>query len=111
MFLEEVGFAQNGPSILKVDNKALEYIARDPVMNTNLKHMKRRHFFVREQVENGEIEVCWDYGLGNEADVFTKAMPVARMKELSARLRDSVGALEALKSKAKGSGKGAAAKA
>ena len=37
--------------MLKVDNKALEFIARDPVMNTALKHMRRRHFFVREQEE------------------------------------------------------------
>ena len=55
MFMEEVGFAQKGPSMLKVDNKALEYIAQDPVMNTNLKHMQRRHFFVREQQENEAV--------------------------------------------------------
>ena len=68
-------------------------------MNTELKHMMRRHFFVREQEENGEVVVCWDYGVGNEADVLTKALPVGRHKELSARFRDSVGAMESYLSK------------
>ena len=51
--------------------------------------------FVREQEENGEILVCWDYGIGNEADVLTKALPVGRHRELSARFRDTTEALPA----------------
>ena len=57
---------------------------------------------MREQVENGEIIVCWDYGLGNEADVFTKALPAARHRELCARLRDSHDALGKFLAKVKG---------
>ena len=39
-----------------------------------MKHVERRHFFVRDMVEKGEIEVPFVPTAANVADFFTKPM-------------------------------------
>ena len=49
----------------------------------NMKHVARRHFYVREIQEMGLIRVCWWHGKGNEADAVTKALPKVRHMSLT----------------------------
>ena len=49
----------------------------------NMKHVARRHFYVREIQEMGLIRVCWWHGKGNEADALTKALPKVRHMSLT----------------------------
>ena len=42
-----------------------------------MKHVERRHFFVRDMVEKGEIEVPFVPTADNVADFFTKPMHTA----------------------------------
>ena len=56
------------PAPLFVDNLPAVQISKDPVTANNMKHVARRHFYVREVQEMGLIRVCWWHGKGNEAD-------------------------------------------
>ena len=64
-------------------------------MKSGLKHVQRRHYFVRDMVENGEISVLKvDTAVIRSytaADVFTKHLPPERQRELAAQLRGGKG--------------------
>ena len=60
---------------------------------STLKHVQRRHFFVRECVENGELVVLPVDTSRNVADVLTKVLCVARFRELAAALYGGFGAV------------------
>ena len=47
-----------------------------------MKHVERRHFFVRECVENLQIVVPFVASTDNEADFFTKALPAKTFFEM-----------------------------
>ena len=84
--LEHMGLAQTGATRLLIDNKGVTDIARDPVSTTALKHVKRRHFFVREVQQAGEIIAVPVGSNQNIADIFTKETKPVRFGELCKRL-------------------------
>ena len=47
-----------------------------------MKHVERRHFFVRELVQNGKLNVTYISTDDNVADIFTKPLATKRFKEL-----------------------------
>ena len=59
-------------------------LARDPILFKKSKHIRRRHFFHRECVENGEIEPVFVPTDKNFADALTKALD----KTIFLRLRE-----------------------
>jgi hypothetical protein len=80
--------AANGdPTCIFEDNQAALQIARDHRFSERTKHVALRHFFIREQIEAGELfsEYCSTTKM--IADVFTK--PLERV--LFCRLRDLLG--------------------
>ena len=71
---DEFGFPQTQPTTLYMDNKAAVALAQNPHSNHKTKHLARRHIYLRECVEHGEIAVKTiptDY---NVSDMFTKAL-------------------------------------
>ena len=76
-----------GPTAICCDNKGVTDIARDPVSTNALKHVKRRHFFVRELQDAGEVVMVPVASSANVADVFTKALAEPRFTGLAKRLR------------------------
>ena len=44
-----------GEDAVAIDNTGAVAISQDPAMKSGLKHVQRRHYFVRDMVENGEI--------------------------------------------------------
>ena len=60
---------------MKVDNQSAIAIAYNPEHLQRVKHMERRHFFVRELVENHQIRVPFVRTVDNLADFFTKPLP------------------------------------
>ena len=86
MVTEFMGFPQHGATPLYIDNKGVGDIARDPISTTALKHVKRRHFFVREIQDSGEITVMSVESNHNLSDILTKEMKPARYSEMSRRL-------------------------
>ena len=59
---------------LSEDNKGARDLAYNPEHHQRSKHIDRRHFYVREMVENGEIVVPYVQSDDNLADFFTKPL-------------------------------------
>ena len=72
--LAGVGDAQPDPSVLFTDSKAARDISYNPEQHDRMKHVQRRHFFVRDMVESFEITVPYVATADNIADFFTKQM-------------------------------------
>ena len=74
-FVREFGLKGSEPVELHVDNKSAIDVAYNPEHHTRMKHVERRHFFVRELVEDGVIRVPYVHTDRNLADFFTKCQP------------------------------------
>jgi len=85
ILLEELGFEQTRPTEINVDNTAARQVAMEPVLSSEMKHVRRRHYFARQMQEVGEIVVNWVDTKFNWADALTKALPAARHRELTSQ--------------------------
>ena len=65
----------DGPTPIHADNKAAIDLSYNPEHHQRTKHINRRHFFIRDCVENMEISVPFVGTADNRADFFTKALP------------------------------------
>ena len=74
MFLDELGLGDPSPTTLAVDNTAARDLAYNPEHHKRVKHIERRHFFVRELVERNELRVPYVNTVDNIADFFTKPL-------------------------------------
>ena len=73
-FTEELGLRDSGPISLSVDNTGARDLAYNPEHHQRTKHIARRHFFVREAVENLRLVVPFVSTTDNMADFFTKPL-------------------------------------
>mgnify|MGYP002049029394 FL=1 len=70
------------PTSLATDSKSARDVSYNPEHHDRMKHVERRHFFVRDMVESFEIEVPFVPTNKNPADFFTKPMKnAARFRE------------------------------
>ena len=74
-FIAEMGFPQDEPTTMYVDNTATVNLAYNPEYHNRTKHIDRRHFYVREQVEDHTLCVRYVQSADNLADFFTKPLP------------------------------------
>ena len=75
-YLDELG--ERDPSVpvkLAVDNTGARDLAYNPEHHAKTKHIERRHFFVREMVEEMRLRVPYVNTVDNLADFFTKPLP------------------------------------
>ena len=82
-FLSELQLHDASAVKMACDNQATINSAYNPENHDKLKHVERRHFFVRECVEDGRIVVPYVKTTDNLADFFTK--PLAGPQFRSAR--------------------------
>ena len=78
----ELGMGSDEPTDLFLDNKSAIDVAHNPEHHGRMKHVQRRHFFVRELVEDHVIRVPYVSTDDNLADFFTKCLPAARFFQL-----------------------------
>ncbi|KAM3964295.1 uncharacterized protein ACR2FA_001787 [Aphomia sociella] len=71
------------PPILQVDNEAAVRLAENPEFHKRTKHIRIRHFFVRELVTNGELQIARVCSEMQLADIFTKALPRPRLEKIT----------------------------
>jgi len=71
---EELGFATLNPTTIYMDNKAAVDLAYNQEHHRRTKHITRRHFFIRELVEDQSITVPYIRSADNIADFFTKIL-------------------------------------
>ena len=73
-FIAGLGDAAASPSELFTDSKSARDVSYNPEQHDRMKHVQRRHFFVRDMVESFEITVPYVATADNIADFFTKQM-------------------------------------
>ncbi|KAG7582977.1 Zinc finger CCHC-type [Arabidopsis suecica] len=98
--LSEIAGAPCEKVVILIDNQSAIALTKNPVFHGRSKHIHRRYHFIRECVENGQIEVLHVPGEEQKADVLTKALGRIKFKEM----RDLIGIqdLERLELKLKG---------
>ena len=75
------GLEKGDPIELAVDNTAARDIAYKPEHHQRVKHIQRRHFFVRECVENLQITVPYVNTVDNLADFLPFGSTVDNLAE------------------------------
>ena len=74
--LEELGVpTRDAPTHMSMDNQSAIAVSYNPEHHGRMKHVERRHFFVRECVENQQLVVPFVATHENMADFFTKPLP------------------------------------
>ena len=73
-FAEELGVHDGSAIDLHVDNKSAIDLAYNPEHHQRSKHIQRRHFYIRELVEELRINVPFVASADNIADFFTKPL-------------------------------------
>nr|GEX30746.1 retrovirus-related Pol polyprotein from transposon TNT 1-94 [Tanacetum cinerariifolium] len=83
--LQDYGFNYNKIP-LYYDSQSAIAISCNPVHHSRTKHIHTRYHFIKEQVENGIIELYFVRTEYQLADMFTKALPEDRFKYLVRRI-------------------------
>lgn len=73
-FLSDLGLPSADTVALATDNSAARDLAYHPKHHERTKHIERRHFFVRDMVENHMLVVPYVASSDNMADFFTKPL-------------------------------------
>nr|GFA48411.1 hypothetical protein [Tanacetum cinerariifolium] len=82
---EDYGFIYNKIP-LYCDSQSAIAISCNPVQHSRTKHIHTRYHFIKEQVENGIIELYFVITEFQLEDMFTKALPEDRFKYLVRRI-------------------------
>lgn len=85
--LEQLGRPCDGATQIFGDNNGALALAKDPVFHSRSKHIKVRYHFVRELIDDGEVDCRRVNTRDNASDVFTK--PLCRLT--FAQFRDALG--------------------
>jgi hypothetical protein len=88
--LEDIGEKQEDAVHLHCDNKSAIAMAKNPVYHSRTRHIAIKHHFIREAIEEGEVELKFCRSEEQVADIFTKALP----KEKFQQFREALGVQE-----------------
>lgn len=72
--LENLGFPQESPTEVHVDNRSAIALAKNPVFHERSKHIDTRFHFIREHVKQKEVELVYCKSYDQVADIFTKPL-------------------------------------
>ena len=82
-----LGAPEETPSSLSTDSTCARAVSYNPEHHDKMKHVERRHFYVRDMVEKFELEVPYVPTKENPADFFTKPMKnAAQFREFRNRI-------------------------
>ena len=77
-FCDELDPPAPRPMTLATDNTAARDLSYNPEHHERTKHIARRHFFIRDCVEDHSLQVPFVHSHDNLADFFTKYLPPKR---------------------------------
>jgi hypothetical protein len=84
--LGDLGFTQVEATTIHADNQGCIALSRNPVSHSRAKHIDIRHHFIRERVENNEVDLKFCSKKNMIADIFTKPLPRDSFKKFRAAL-------------------------
>lgn len=73
-FLKELTLAVSTPT-LYCDNQSTISISNYNTLHDRSKHINIKHFFIRDEIQNGNMKIEWISTEDQSADIFTKALP------------------------------------
>jgi hypothetical protein len=74
-YLTELGYPSQSPTSLATDNEGARALSYNPEHHEKVKHVERRHFYIRELVEEQLLVVPYVNTHDNLADFLTKPLP------------------------------------
>jgi len=81
--------AVNETVVLNVDNQSAIALAKNPVFHQRSKHIDIRYHFVRNEVQNGSVQLQYVPSENNVADMLTKTMSIIKLKQFIPRILGS----------------------
>jgi hypothetical protein len=72
---------------LMCDNSSAISVAKNPVFHKRMRHLDRRHHFLRDQLEKGDIEMRYIDIESQLVDIFTKPLNASRFADLWGEIR------------------------
>lgn len=72
--------------IIQVDNSAAVRLAQNPEFHRRTKHISIKHFFIREKVTEGKLDVQQISTEHQVADIMTKPLPKTRLRILCVKM-------------------------
>lgn len=73
--------------MLLCDNVGAIFMSKNPVISTRSKHIALDFHFIRENVENGTLKICYSSSVDQLADIFTKPLSKDRIISLRTKLQ------------------------
>ena len=80
--LEEVTGQPRQKIVVRLDNKSAIALTKNPVFHGRSKHIHKRYHFIRECIENEQVDVQHVPGAEQKADMLTKALGRIKFKEM-----------------------------
>ena len=80
--LEDIGEKQEEATELFCDNKSAIAMAKNPCFHSRSRHIAIKYHFIREAIEDGEVQLNYCKTEEQVADIFTKALPIAKFQQL-----------------------------
>jgi peroxiredoxin family protein len=72
--LKHLGFSQEDPTEIYIDNRSTIALAKNPVYHERSKHIDTRHYFIREHMKNKKVKLISCKTNDQIADIFTKSL-------------------------------------
>jgi hypothetical protein len=72
---------------LMCDNTSVISVAKNLVFHKKMRHIERRHHFLRDHVHKGDIEMRYIDTERQLADIFTKPLDASRFADLRGEIR------------------------
>src|SRR5206468_3113460 len=85
-FLEELGFPQHEPTIVRVDNQSAMKLARNPEFHKRTKHIEVRFHFSRSAIEQKKITLEYISTEEQQADIFTKPLQKTKFETMREKI-------------------------
>ena len=77
-FLAEIGFPQEGPTIIFEDNESAINLALSPGVGKKSKHIDLRYHYIKDMVKTGEIAIEYIDTTKQRANILTKPLPTSQ---------------------------------
>ena len=79
--LSELGYQQDVPMAMKIDNDGARELATNAMISARMKHIELQHHYICEYINNNDIKLISCPSKENNADIFMKALPEPRFKQ------------------------------